>query len=567
MSAPRSKQPPEHPAASLTAQVGAGSRALWGGYPAWGALALICCASILVLAILGTKLTFFNDDWYFLLQRPGLEGSSILSPHNGQLVVGVDLSYKALVALWGFDQLPFRLLLGGAVAALGVVVYLLVTERLGSLLGLVAATLIVFLGPAWEALLFFASIGPVIALAAGLAALLLLEHDHGRRNAAACLLLTVAVAFSGVGVPFVIAAALAVALRGKPVQLWIPGIPAALYGIWWLTRAGDANTGISLSNLAQLPGYVLDSAAYGLASLTGLNQGPHHELQAHLLVAVTAVGTAAWLLRGGRPTPQLAVFAAAALSFWGLAGLGFHEGREPAASRYQLVSAVLVVVIAAELLRSVRPRPWQYALVVFCASLALVSNLERLDEGYRVLRAHSLYAKADIGALELAAGQVPPELRLIGPVALDDHLAGITADRYFEETREHGALPHYSPEQIAVAHPALRQAADSVLAASYGLPTFAVGRRPAGGRCRRLATRPDAGGEAAIAPGGAYLKNRGTEPLTIQVRRFAPPVWVSTIGYLDPGSAGTVSVASDSVALPWRLSAQGGSPLLICSPA
>ena len=175
MIAPASKRPPEPPSTPER----------WGGPAAWSVLALVCAASILVLTILGTRLTFFNDDWYFLLQRPGLEGSSVLSPHNGQLVVGVDLSYKALVALWGFDQLPFRLLLSAAVSAVGVVVYLLVAERIGPLLGIVAATLIVFLGPAWEALLFYASIGPVAALAAGLAALLLLQRDTPRRNAAA----------------------------------------------------------------------------------------------------------------------------------------------------------------------------------------------------------------------------------------------------------------------------------------------------------------------------------------------------------------------------------------------
>ena len=35
------------------------------------ALALICAASALTLVILGTRLTFFADDWAFLLHRPG----------------------------------------------------------------------------------------------------------------------------------------------------------------------------------------------------------------------------------------------------------------------------------------------------------------------------------------------------------------------------------------------------------------------------------------------------------------------------------------------------------------
>ena len=243
------------------------------GFPSWALLGLVCGACMLVLVILGMRLTFFNDDWYFLLQRPGLEGDSIFSPHNGQLVVLVDLSFKGLVALFGFAQLPFRLVLSAAVAALGIVVYLIVSKRAGRFLGLVATTIVVFLGPAWEDLLFYASIGPIAALVTGLAAVLVLEEDAPRKNAIACLLLVCAVSLSGVGLAFVVAAAIAVVLRRRPGQLWIPAVPAVLYGIWWLTDGTDASSALSLSNLEHLPKYMLDSASIGLASITGLNFG------------------------------------------------------------------------------------------------------------------------------------------------------------------------------------------------------------------------------------------------------------------------------------------------------
>ena len=81
--------------------------------------------------LLGTRLSFFGDDWNFLLVRAGLKGSSLFVPHNGQLVVGLDLTFKAVVALFGYSQLPFRLILGLAVAGVGVSVYLLLADRLG----------------------------------------------------------------------------------------------------------------------------------------------------------------------------------------------------------------------------------------------------------------------------------------------------------------------------------------------------------------------------------------------------------------------------------------------------
>ena len=128
--------------------------------PAWPLLGLICGASAVTVVLLGTRLTFFNDDWYFLLQRPNLTADSVFAAHNGHLSALAVLVYKGLVGLFGLDaQLPFRLVLAATVAALGILVFLLVSERAGRALGLIAATIVVFLGPAWEDLLWSFQIG------------------------------------------------------------------------------------------------------------------------------------------------------------------------------------------------------------------------------------------------------------------------------------------------------------------------------------------------------------------------------------------------------------------------
>src|SRR4029079_6610104 len=54
---------------------------------AGAALALTCAASATALVLLGTRLTFFGDDWAFLLQRPGFSADSLLDDHNGHLSV------------------------------------------------------------------------------------------------------------------------------------------------------------------------------------------------------------------------------------------------------------------------------------------------------------------------------------------------------------------------------------------------------------------------------------------------------------------------------------------------
>ncbi|MBV9004666.1 MAG: hypothetical protein JO181_08405, partial [Solirubrobacterales bacterium] len=107
-------------------------------------LAGLCTAGALLVVVLRTKLTFFNDDWYFLLQRPGIEShaglDTLLAPHNGNIVVLLAVMYRALVALFGLGpQLPFALLEGVTVAVLGWLVFELVDERLGAVAGLAAA--------------------------------------------------------------------------------------------------------------------------------------------------------------------------------------------------------------------------------------------------------------------------------------------------------------------------------------------------------------------------------------------------------------------------------------------
>jgi hypothetical protein len=179
--------------------------------PALAVLSVACVVSLVVLVVLGTRLTFFNDDWWFLLQRPGLEShgglDTLLAPHNSNLVVLPAASYKLLVAVFGLSsQVPYRIVLGLAIVAVAVMLFLLVSERAGRGPGLAGGVVVLFLGAAWEDLLFFASIDLIGSLATGLAALWVLERERTRSDAVACLLLICSVGFSNVGVPFAIGA-------------------------------------------------------------------------------------------------------------------------------------------------------------------------------------------------------------------------------------------------------------------------------------------------------------------------------------------------------------------------
>src|SRR4051812_850375 len=122
--------------------------------PVWIVLGALCLGSAATIVVLGSKLTFFNDEWYVLLLRPGLSAHTVLEPHNGHLSAIPILVYKGFVAAFGLDaQVPFRIALAIVVVALGLVVFAYVRERCGDVLALLAAALLLFLGSAWQDLL------------------------------------------------------------------------------------------------------------------------------------------------------------------------------------------------------------------------------------------------------------------------------------------------------------------------------------------------------------------------------------------------------------------------------
>jgi hypothetical protein len=475
------------------------------------------------------------------------------------------LSYKLLVALFGLgSQVPFRLVLALSVAAVGVLVFLLVSARAGEVIGLACAAVVVLLGAAWEDLLFFASIDLIASLATGLGAIWALEGDTRRKNVLACLLLVCSVGFSNVGIPFAAAAAVAIALRRRPSQLWVAVVPAVLFAVWWLVDGSREPSHLSATNVEHLPRYLYDSVAAGLASVAGLNRGtvPGTYTRGHVLIAVVATAIVISLLRGWRPRASVLVPLTAALTFWSLTGASFIPGREPFASRYQLINASLLLLIGAELFRPVKVGKTAGALVVAIAVAVVWSNVDsRLSYGYRFLRDQSGFVKADLGALQLGRRLAPPNLWLTATVARNPYLSGVTARRLFAETNAHGWPPTYSSRQLTTAPAPQRQAADSVLAFAERIPPTRTKDHPAPtNRCVRLQTTgAGLNPELALHAGTWLLTDVGKAALAIGVRRFAPPSLRSYIGLISPASREQTTIPTDTVSLPWRLSIEGST--------
>jgi hypothetical protein len=549
--------------------LGGRGRGLLGRRDPWlAAVCLLAVAAAVVVVVLGSRLSFFNDDWYFLLQRPGLESGggldSLLAPHNSNLVALTAMVYKVMVLVFGLSsQVPYRLVLGGLMACLGILLYRLISPRAGTAFGLAAAAVVMFLGSAWEDLLFFASIDLIGSLVLGLAALVALERDTPRRNAIACLMLVGAVAFSNVGIAFVVAAAVCVLLRRRPGQLWIPAIALALFAAWWVADGTAQPSHISLSNVEHLPGYLVDSAASGLASMTGLNRGGSTESYTRgkllLLAAVIAIGI--WMIRGGRPHPWVLVPLSAALTFWVLTGASFFPGREPLASRYQLIDVTLLALIGAELLPAIRVDARRSAVVLVLATAVITSNITGgLAYGFRFLRDQAGYVKADLGVLTTTRGLAPSRLRLTQLVAHNAYLSGITIGRYFEETRAHGAPSVDSIQQVAGASAQQRRSADGVLATAEHLTPVPAGGAGGLTDCTRIGNQPGAAAsERALQPGINLIRNSGPAGLAVGVRRFAPPGLPVYISLIAPGTTQRLLIPPDAITTPWHLLATGAT--------
>jgi hypothetical protein len=538
--------------------------------PATILFAAAAAASGAVLLLLGSRLTFLLDDWEFLVYRRGFTADAILAPHGENIAVGPVLVYKGLLAALGMDSaFPFRVVSVAAFIASVAVLFVYLRRRIGEWPALAGAVAVLFLGAAWEDLLWPFQIGYFVSMGAGLGALLALERADRRGDLAAGALLTVSVLFSSLGLPFLAGAAVAIAIG--PRSSWygrsfVVAVPAAVFALWWLGWGHAAESAISGENIATAPLFLFDGFASSLSSLLGLAT-PRDEVAVGALdwgrpLLVAAVASCAWIFwTRRRVSGWLVVVGVIAAAFWLLAGINEKPGRDPLVSRYQYVGAIFVLLIAAELFRGGRLGRSGLAAVFAITVLAVASNLSYLDQSYRVYKQTSEIERADLAALEIARGAVAPSFVLSEELAHTAYVR-IEAGPYFSAVDAFGS-PAYSEAELAAAPEPARQAADSVLASALGLRVRAV-RPPGDGGC--VAVAPPAGGGGTVIdlpPGGAVVDAPPEAPATLRLRRFATLFSIGA-GRLEPGGAEAIEIPSDGSQQPWQLELRSAGVARVC---
>ena len=520
----------------------------------WAALfALMVIASALILHE-GRGLTFFNDEWYFVLYRDGHDLDNFLAGHADHLVAVPVAIFLVLFKGIGLDAYwVYRVVALAAHLACVLALYLLARRRVGPVAALAPAGILLFLGSAWEDLLRPFEVAFTGAVACGLAALLLIDRDRLAGDALACAALVLGIGFSGVALPFAAATAAGLLVRGRlPARLWVPALPVGLYLLWAQKYATEHIN--LIANLNDVPGYALRLAGDAVAGITGLPLG----LAIGLIVLLVAFALSR-LLRLGGPSPLAVEALALALSFWVLIAWTQAGDGEPLRNRYIYIGVVAILLLLVGLAPRGTPGRTATAIALALAALTLPVNIADLADGGRSLRHASAVMAAELGAVEIARPTVDLEF---GPPPEDFSGVTVAAGFYFASIDRYESSPADSPEEIAARPEDVRLKADLVLSAALRLAIRPVTSRDAAVGCAKV----DGGhGEVVELPrAGLMIRAGRRSPVRVSLRRFADD-WGIGLASVKRGGRSVIRPPPDAAPeVPWRARAAAATPFVVC---
>lgn len=523
----------------------------------------------------------FGWDEFVWLEIGGLAPVDyFLQPYGGHLIVFPYLLWRGMLDLFGASFTAFSIVQVAGLSLSATLLYVYGKRRLGPLLALGPAVVLLFLGGSYPVLMEpMIGIQFLAASVPGLAAILLLEREDLAGDVAACALLCLAFAGFSQALPFVVGAVVAVALSPNwKRRIWAVAIPIVAYGIWrqWASQFGS--TGIIESNILPLPAYFVDalavftSAVFGLATEVGA--GPWSKLRIDgyeaslvlqgIVLAVAeliAIGVAIWTLRRRGPIPRtfwpaLAMLIAFAVEL----GVILVPGRTAAEPRYLYGGVLLLLLVVIELARGVRTTRLTVAVALVLTAVAVVGNLARFHEARQYLDAFQKYARADMTVIQLAGENADqaftPNVDLPGIISgglvLNTGPWLLVVDRY-------GSVANSIPE-LRDQPEEVREQADLVARRALRLKLAKVPATAARG-CARVSA--GLGPTDVVLPrGGARLKaSRDSE---VGLRRWADHFSVP-LEEVRAGGAVVLRIPPDPSHVPWRLRFQSGGPVEVCA--
>lgn len=550
--------------ASLGEKVAKVASSSW--LPIFG-LAAAVVASFVWLIGLDSELTFIADDWLLLVKRHDVGVNYFLHPFHGNIVAAPALIFKVLQETVGMGSAtPYYCLSIATFALSAVLLFVYLRVRIGDWLALFAAILVLFLGAAFEDLLFAFQIGYYGAVAAGLGMLICLDREDDRGDVAACVLLAVSLAFSSLGAAFVAGAVLDLIFGRKPRarRAYVAVIPIAMFLFWWMGWGHVAKTYISAHNILTTPEFVFNAASAGIVSLVGLATGDGSEpdqpnlIWGKLLLIAASLLLVVRVVRERRISRGLAVALAIGLAFWIIAGLNREESRLPTSSRYQYPSAVFLLLILGEGLRGIKRPPLALVAAGVATVLAISGGTSLLErEHAERWKPYADSLRSHLAAIEIAGPAANPDFTVFFPPDIK-----APAGAYLDAVDRFGS-PAFSEQELATNPSANRAGADVALALALDLALSPSDRRGRPFRCQELRASPDGSTGLTLAPGTYSFENLGSAPAEFLLGRFSGELPVS-FGAIEPTARTMLTIPRDQSPRPWLLGLKGESLFELC---
>lgn len=245
------------------------------------------------------------------------------------------------------------------------------------------------------------------------------------------------------------------------------------------------------------------------------------------------------------------VAGAAGLAFWALSGINQSEMRLPTSSRYQLPSAIFILLIAACLLDGVRIRRLDLVLAATLSGFAVAGGIglmtSKAEDSWQPWASN---VRARLAGIESARQVLTPDYRFSLGTSFE-----IPATAYLKATDSHGS-PAYSEDEIPRLEPTLRKTVDASLVNAAGVAVSATPpelRRP---RCQPVESRvPN-----AVASGPLRIVNLSGSELAVGVSHYSDPPGIP-VGSVLPRASGGLDLP-ESGGSGWKVTLTGRAQLL-----
>ena len=518
---------------------------------------------------LGRDTTFSSDEIRLFDTSANLDLETAFQPFNGHLYVTSRLAYAAILNAFGAGYLPFRLLTIATVLTTAGIFFVFAKRRIGPVAALAPTLVLLFYGAGARHVLLGNGFTVLLALAAGLGALLALDRGDLKGDLCACLLLCLGLATYSVALPFLAGAAVLI-LTGSDRwrRAWVFLLPGALYAAWLLwsrNQAGNTGDYTHLSNLLLAPTWAFNSLAAVGSSLLGLNY-PQLGSGWGPVVAVAALVALGWRLWRGNIPRWLWVTMTVPAALWLVAAAAAlsSPNRVPQNSEYMFPTTIAVLLVAVEAARGLRLQRRGMIILYAAAAIGMATNIAILRDTARGYHTFAHVSRGAMTAAEIVGPQRSSELpttsvtlsAITGQSAITGRLDANVAN-YFNAVRRFGS-PGFSLASLRTRNEPAREAVDSIIAEALGLQL-----RPSSAPttpCRSIKGRPGRAVSFELPPGGVVLKASGESgPLTL--RRFGSSFTVQA-GQLTRGQWMALSVPSDSAPDPWYAAAT--APIVVC---